>query len=62
LPVHEPTGESNASADNGKNVQASIVDKCYLCGQNDIDMSPALFEQFADTSVGRLYGVSWWYN
>jgi hypothetical protein len=50
------------SADNGKNVQASIVDKCYSCGQNDIDMSPALFEQFADTSVGRLYGVSWWYN
>ncbi|KAH8881798.1 hypothetical protein GQ53DRAFT_589145, partial [Thozetella sp. PMI_491] len=44
----------------GKTVSAKVVDKCPAssCTVNDIDASPALFQQFADLGVGVLQ-VNW---
>jgi len=43
---------------NGKTAYGKTVDSCQSCGDNDIDMSPTLFQEFADTSVGVIE-VSW---
>lgn len=37
---------------NGKTATATIMDLCPGCGYGDLDMSPALFNHFADPSVG----------
>ncbi|EUC54541.1 rare lipoprotein A-like double-psi beta-barrel protein [Rhizoctonia solani AG-3 Rhs1AP] len=47
---------------NGKTIKVGIVDRCYACGYNDIDLSPAAFQQFAGLGVGKLQGVSWKFN
>jgi hypothetical protein len=31
----------------GKTITLRVVDRCYACGYNDIDLSPAAFQQFA---------------
>ncbi|KAG9121195.1 hypothetical protein FRC07_002956 [Ceratobasidium sp. 392] len=43
----------------GKSVKARVVDMCPICGHDNIDLSPSTFEQLADKSVGKLYGISW---
>ncbi|KAB5589720.1 hypothetical protein CTheo_6836 [Ceratobasidium theobromae] len=47
---------------NGKTITVGIVDRCYACGYDDIDLSPSAFQQFADLGVGKLTGVSWKFN
>ncbi|KAJ7208482.1 hypothetical protein GGX14DRAFT_566713 [Mycena pura] len=37
----------------------TVVDRCATCGPNDIDLSPAAFEQFAPLSTGRVHDVNW---
>lgn len=44
-----------------KNTTAKIVDKCPGCSADSIDVSPAVFEDLADLSVGRAQ-VSWSIN
>jgi len=43
---------------NGKSAFAMTRDSCQSCGDNDIDMSPAVFEQLASLGKGQLT-VSW---
>ncbi|KAB5587503.1 Rare lipoprotein A-like double-psi beta-barrel protein [Ceratobasidium theobromae] len=43
----------------GKSVTVKVVDRCYACGYNDIDLSPAAFQRLAALSVGKLTGSSW---
>ncbi|KAH7923008.1 plant expansin [Leucogyrophana mollusca] len=40
----------------GKTTQATIVDRCPGCPDYGLDLSEGLFEYFADTSVGVIYG------
>ncbi|KAF9444761.1 hypothetical protein P691DRAFT_763111 [Macrolepiota fuliginosa MF-IS2] len=42
----------------GKSVNVQVVDLCPGCGPGGIDLSPAAFQQLADTSVGRIQ-VEW---
>ncbi|KII89530.1 hypothetical protein PLICRDRAFT_29734 [Plicaturopsis crispa FD-325 SS-3] len=44
----------------GKTAKATVTDECPSCpGKFDLDMSPAVFNQLADPSVGLLKGISW---
>lgn len=43
---------------NGKSVGATIVDMCPGCAYGSLDMSPALFKEFADESVGT-FQMTW---
>ncbi|KAI0343388.1 barwin-like endoglucanase [Trametopsis cervina] len=52
-------GRSLIATYQGRQVTATVVDRCTGCAVNDIDFSPAAFSQLADLSVGRLHGVSW---
>ncbi|KAH7912138.1 RlpA-like double-psi beta-barrel-protein domain-containing protein-containing protein [Hygrophoropsis aurantiaca] len=45
----------------GQTTQAQIVDECPGCGWGELDFSQGLFEYFADTSVGEIYGT-WWFD
>ncbi|RKP26647.1 RlpA-like double-psi beta-barrel-protein domain-containing protein-containing protein, partial [Syncephalis pseudoplumigaleata] len=36
------------------NVTVHIVDKCYGCGPNDINLSDAAFKRIADVNDGRV--------
>ncbi|GAB1525092.1 DPBB_1 domain-containing protein [Rhizoctonia solani] len=47
---------------NGKTIKVGIVDRCYACGYNDIDLSSSAFQQFAGLGTGKLQGVSWRFN
>ncbi|KAH9926625.1 barwin-like endoglucanase [Epithele typhae] len=40
-------------------VMATVVDTCFGCARGSIDVSPAVFQQVAALSVGRISGVSW---
>lgn len=42
----------------GTTVTAAVVDLCESCGADDIDVSPAVFSQCGDLSVGTMT-VSW---
>ncbi|KAG9112982.1 hypothetical protein FRC07_007820 [Ceratobasidium sp. 392] len=46
----------------GKTVRVGIVDKCPVCGNSNIDLSPAAFDQLAPKSEGKLNGVVWWFE
>jgi expansin (peptidoglycan-binding protein) len=48
--------------DQGKTAKATITDRCEGCIGASIDMSPSLFQKFADLSVGRLHDVKWTYD
>ena len=43
----------------GKTVKVKVADKCRACAKDDIDLSPAAFDQLADSAVGRLHNVTW---
>ncbi|KAH7337147.1 RlpA-like double-psi beta-barrel-protein domain-containing protein-containing protein, partial [Rhizoctonia solani] len=43
----------------GKSITVGIVDRCYACGYNDIDLSPSAFQQFA--ALGEYRCDSWHY-
>ncbi|KAF8968964.1 expansin family protein [Flammula alnicola] len=43
---------------NGKKAYGLTRDSCQSCGDNDIDMSPALFQKLASLSTGQI-SVSW---
>ncbi|CCO33864.1 hypothetical protein RSOLAG1IB_07295 [Rhizoctonia solani AG-1 IB] len=59
-PNHNPIcGKTATVTYAGKSIQVKVVDRCYACGYNDIDLSPAAFQQFAALAVGKLQGVSW---
>ncbi|KAF8698367.1 Lytic transglycosylase, partial [Rhizoctonia solani] len=59
-PNHNPIcGRIAAVTYAGKTIQVKVVDRCYACGYNDIDLSPAAFQQFAPLAVGKLQAVSW---
>ncbi|KAG8686487.1 hypothetical protein FRC09_014096 [Ceratobasidium sp. 395] len=47
---------------NGKTIKVGIVDRCYACGTEDIDLSPSAFQQFAPLAQGKLNGASWKFN
>ena len=55
-------GKSITISHNGKTAQATIEDTCPGCSGNSLDLTPSLFEVFADLSVGRVSGVEWWFN
>lgn len=42
----------------GKTVYATAVDECPPCENNHLDVSPGVFQQFADLGVGMLHGMS----
>jgi hypothetical protein len=46
----------------GKSVTVKVVDKCEACAEDDIDLTSTAFSQLADTSLGRLSGVTWSFN
>ena len=50
---------SYPSSVGGKSVTVQIVDKCVGCAEFDLNFSPAAFDVFANESVGRIHGVSW---
>lgn len=52
-------GKSITVTANGKTVTGIIQDKCMGCAKDDVDLSPSLFSQLADFSVGRIHGASW---
>jgi hypothetical protein len=41
-------GKTATATWNGKSITIGIVDRCYACGYDDIDLAPAAFQQFAD--------------
>jgi len=45
---------------NSKTTLAYVHDSCPGCSWNDLDMSPAVFSQLADLSVGVLE-ISWYF-
>ena len=47
-------------ADGTKSVTVTVVDRCEGCSENDLDFSPAAFQQLADESLGRI-DISWSY-
>ncbi|RHZ81759.1 hypothetical protein Glove_117g327 [Diversispora epigaea] len=64
-----PNGNPNKNAKCGtfvkvtrgnKSVIVKVVDRCAGCNSEDIDLSPAAFNQIADPAEGRVKG-SWQY-
>jgi expansin (peptidoglycan-binding protein) len=47
-------------AANGKTATATIMDLCPGCAYGDLDMSPSLFQNFADPDVGT-FAMTWEY-
>ena len=45
----------------GKSVQVTIKDRCAGCQLNDIDCTPAVFDQLADPSQGRVSGATFYF-
>ncbi|KAK7461287.1 hypothetical protein VKT23_008466 [Stygiomarasmius scandens] len=43
----------------GKTIQVTVTDRCPGCVGQDLDLSPAAFNQLADPAVGRIHGVQW---
>jgi hypothetical protein len=46
----------------GKTIKVGIVDRCYACGYNDIDLSPSAFQQFSglgEYTTHILYTEQW---
>ncbi|KIY45573.1 hypothetical protein FISHEDRAFT_49082 [Fistulina hepatica ATCC 64428] len=42
------------NTDNGNTAYGQTRDSCQACGYDDLDMSPALFEEFGDLDTGVL--------
>lgn len=45
--------------DEGRSVTVTVTDRCVACATTDLDFSPSAFQQLAELSVGRLYGMTW---
>ncbi|KAI0841349.1 RlpA-like double-psi beta-barrel-protein domain-containing protein-containing protein [Hypoxylon sp. FL0890] len=45
---------------NGKTATAQVVDKCPGCAGDNIDVSPGIFQEFTDLSIGTVQ-VTWEY-
>jgi hypothetical protein len=43
----------------GKSVTVTITDRCVACALTDLDFSPSAFNDLADQSIGRLFGMTW---
>jgi len=43
----------------GKSVTVTITDRCTGCAMTDLDFSPSAFDQLADPSIGRIFGMIW---
>ena len=62
-PNHNPLcGKMITISYGGKTAQAKIVDTCPGCSGASLDLSPSLFQTFAELGAGRISGVSWSYN
>lgn len=48
-----------STADQGVTINVQLTDRCEGCAYGDLDFSPQAFNQFADPSVGRIYGIDW---
>ncbi|TDL14435.1 hypothetical protein BD410DRAFT_846029 [Rickenella mellea] len=48
----------NAWTPDGRSTTATITDVCYTCGQNDIDFSPAAFQDLAPLSSSPI-SIEW---
>ena len=44
----------------GKSYTGTVVDKCMGCNNQSIDLSRALFQEFASLDEGRLSGATWY--
>ncbi|KIK57147.1 hypothetical protein GYMLUDRAFT_173050 [Collybiopsis luxurians FD-317 M1] len=44
----------------GKVAYGRTADSCPGCGSGDLDMSPEVFQQFTDLSVGEI-SISWYF-
>ncbi|KAI4087262.1 MAG: hypothetical protein LQ339_008935 [Xanthoria mediterranea] len=51
-------GKQIRASRNGKSVVVTVVDRCEGCKANDIDLSPAAFNQLAKAAEGRV-PVTW---
>ncbi|KAL8768284.1 MAG: hypothetical protein Q9209_005423 [Squamulea sp. 1 TL-2023] len=51
-------GKQIRATRNGNSVVVTVVDRCEGCKANDIDLSPAAFNQLADAAEGRVK-VTW---
>ncbi|EPT00594.1 hypothetical protein FOMPIDRAFT_1049626 [Fomitopsis schrenkii] len=40
-------------------VTVTVTDRCVACATTDLDFSPSAFQDLADLSEGRLYGMTW---
>ena len=45
--------------DSNEKSQAKVVSTCPGCGEQDVDLSPALFNKIAPGGDGRVKGVAW---
>lgn len=55
--------ESITASFEGKSVTVKVVDRCTGCAEFDLDFSPAAFTDLAgDLSIGRIHGVSWFFD
>lgn len=52
-------GKTASVTYNGKTVTAVIRDRCEACKPGDIDVTPAVFQDLAPLSAGRVPGVTW---
>jgi hypothetical protein len=43
----------------GQTLRATVVDTCYACSHEDIDLSPSLFQTVAPNGDGRVHGIVW---
>jgi hypothetical protein len=43
----------------GKSVTVAITDRCTGCNTTSLDFSPAAFDELADPSIGRIFGMTW---
>lgn len=45
---------------NGKKVYATVVDSCPSCGENDLDLSPSVFQALAQGGLDEgVITTSW---
>ncbi|KAI4273647.1 MAG: hypothetical protein LQ337_004485 [Flavoplaca oasis] len=51
-------GRQIRASRNGESVVVTVVDRCEGCKANDIDLSPAAFNQLAEAAEGRVK-VTW---
>ena len=43
----------------GVSQDAKVTDTCPSCAENDLDVSPAVFQAFGSLDEGRISGIQW---